>query len=250
MCLGPGPEIQGTGSVQSGSLFCRKIGLPICWDFFADFGGRGGCKYSLHPPPPLGGRIRPTSPICSADLLGFWIFLIRSADFQTAGTLITAHHLKAWAHHLKARAHHLKARARHLKAWAHHLKPWAHHLKAWAHHLKAWARHLKSWARHFKAWARHFKAWAHHLKAWAHHLKARAHHLKAWAHHSKAWAHHLKARARHLQAWAQQQPKGRCVWGLEPRSSVLGFVLEPKKLLVPLGYQSKACQCAVQKDDC
>ena len=41
--LGPGTEIQGTGS-----LFCRKIGPPICWDFFADFGG-GGCKYSHHP---------------------------------------------------------------------------------------------------------------------------------------------------------------------------------------------------------
>ena len=34
MCLGPGTEIQGTGS-----LFFRKIGPPICWDFFADLGG-------------------------------------------------------------------------------------------------------------------------------------------------------------------------------------------------------------------
>ena len=34
VCLGPGTEIQGTGS-----LFCRKIGPPICWDFFADLGG-------------------------------------------------------------------------------------------------------------------------------------------------------------------------------------------------------------------
>ena len=37
VCLGPGTEIQGTGS-----LFWRKIGppicLPICWDFFADLG--------------------------------------------------------------------------------------------------------------------------------------------------------------------------------------------------------------------
>ena len=37
MCLGPGTEIQGTGS-----LFWRKIGppicSPICWDFFADLG--------------------------------------------------------------------------------------------------------------------------------------------------------------------------------------------------------------------
>ena len=40
MCLGPGTEIQGTGS-----LFCQKISppicSPICWDFFADLGGGG-----------------------------------------------------------------------------------------------------------------------------------------------------------------------------------------------------------------
>ena len=41
------------------------------------------------PPAQIGGRIRPTSPICSADLLGFWILPICSANFQTAGTLIT-----------------------------------------------------------------------------------------------------------------------------------------------------------------
>ena len=43
MCSGPGTEIQGTGS-----LFCRKIGapicLPICWDFFTDLGGGGGTR--------------------------------------------------------------------------------------------------------------------------------------------------------------------------------------------------------------
>ena len=34
----------------------------------------------LPPPPQIGGRIRPTSPICSADLLGFWILPTCSAD--------------------------------------------------------------------------------------------------------------------------------------------------------------------------
>ena len=73
MCLGPGTEIQGTGSVQSGSLFCRKIGLPICWDFFADLGG-GGCKYSLHPPPP---SWRPNS----ADLADLFCRFVGFLDF-------------------------------------------------------------------------------------------------------------------------------------------------------------------------
>ena len=34
MCLGPGTEIQVTGN-----LFRRKIGPPICWDFFNDLLG-------------------------------------------------------------------------------------------------------------------------------------------------------------------------------------------------------------------
>ena len=34
------------------------------------------------PPPQIGGRIRPTSPICSADLLDFWISPICSADLR------------------------------------------------------------------------------------------------------------------------------------------------------------------------
>ena len=40
VCQGSGTEIQGTGS-----LFCRKIGppicSPICWGIFADLGGGG-----------------------------------------------------------------------------------------------------------------------------------------------------------------------------------------------------------------
>ena len=34
------------------------------------------------PPPKIGGRIWPTSPISSADLLGFWISPICSADLR------------------------------------------------------------------------------------------------------------------------------------------------------------------------
>ena len=52
MCLGPGTEIQGTWS-----LFCQKIGapicLPICWDFFADFGGGGGLNLRVPLSAPL-----------------------------------------------------------------------------------------------------------------------------------------------------------------------------------------------------
>ena len=34
------------------------------------------------PPPQIGGRIQPTSPICSANLLGFWTSPICSADLR------------------------------------------------------------------------------------------------------------------------------------------------------------------------
>ena len=104
------------GLVAPSNLFLRLEALqgPDLHVFGKCFGARHGqvpeCGGTLHfwqrrvheeddrgheqappPPPPtqIGGRIRPTSPICSSDLLCFWIVPICSANFQTAGTHIT-----------------------------------------------------------------------------------------------------------------------------------------------------------------
>ena len=52
-------------------ISCSSVALSKCLQMVGQH--RPTRVHTGTPPPKIGGRIRPTSPICSADLLGFWI---------------------------------------------------------------------------------------------------------------------------------------------------------------------------------